>query len=280
MDPYKRKRKVYTRKSNKKKRYLLATILVAIVIAAIGGYIVLNNNDTFTLDVIVSGSGSVAKSPDQFFYSHNNAISLTATASDGWLFAGWSGDSSGYSNPNNVILDSNKTITAMFVENSDPNVDPYLDPTKVLLTTSMGNILIELRNDMPITTGNFKTLVQQGIFNGTIFHRVIPDFMIQGGDPTGTGFGDPTIPKIPDEFVTGNNFNNRGTIAMANAGANTGSSQFFINIVNNNYLDTAHPVFGRVVEGMDIVDAISLVEVNSSDKPIENVTILKAEIIE
>ena len=281
MDPYKHKRKVYTRRSNKKKRYLLAIILVAIVITAIGGYIVLNNNnDTLTLDIIVSGSGSVAKSPDQTFYSHNNAISLTATASDGWVFAGWSGDFSGFANPNDVVLDSNKTITATFVEESDPNDDPYLDPTKVLLTTNMGNILIELRNDMPITTGNFKTLVQQGIFNGTIFHRVVPDFMIQGGDPTGTGFGDPTIPNIPDEFVTGNNFNNRGNIAMANAGANTGSSQFFINIVNNNYLDTAHPVFGRVVEGMDIVDSISLVEVNSNDKPIENVTILKAEIIE
>ena len=281
MDSYKRKRKVYTRRSNKKKGYLLAIILVAIVIAVIGVYIVLNNNnDTLTLDVIVSGSGSVAKSPDQTFYSYNNAISLTATASDGWVFAGWSGDFSGFSNPNDLVLDSNKTITATFIEESDPNDDPYSDPTKVLLTTNMGNILIELRNDMPITTGNFKTLVQQGIFNGTIFHRVIPDFMIQGGDPTGTGFGDPTIPKIPDEFVTGNNFNNRGTIAMANAGANTGSSQFFINIVNNNYLDTAHPVFGRVVEGMDIVDAISLVEVDSNDKPIENVTILKAEIIE
>jgi len=253
MDPYKHKRKVYTRRSNKKKRYLLAIILVAIVITAIGGYIVLNNNnDTLTLDVIVSGSGSVAKSPDQTFYSHNNAISLTATASDGWVFAGWTGDFSGFANPNDVVLDGNKTITATFVEESDPNDDPYLDPTKVLLTTNMGNILIELRNDMPITTGNFKTLVQQGIFNGTIFHRVVPD---------------------------GNNFNNRGNIAMANAGANTGSSQFFINIVNNNYLDTAHPVFGRVVEGMDIVDAISLVEVNS-EKPIENVTILKAEIIE
>ena len=276
MDPYKRKRKVYTRRSNKKRIVLLVVILVAILITVIGAYIILNNNnDTFMLDVIVDGAGSVARSPDQVFYSHNDAISLTATASDGWLFVRWSGDFAGFSNHSIVVLDSNKTVTATFVEESDTNVDP----ARVLLTTNRGNILIELRNDMPITTENFKTLVQQGIFNNTIFHRVIPDFMIQGGDPTGTGFGDPSIPNIPDEFVTGNNFNNRGTIAMANAGPNTGSSQFFINVVNNNNLDTAHPVFGRVIEGMDIVDTISLVDV-ISDKPIEDVTILKAEIIE
>ena len=280
MDSYKRKRKIYTRRSNKKKTLLLVAILLAITITAIGAYIILNNNnDTFTLEIIVNGDGSVTKSPDQSYYSYNNAVSLTATASDGWLFVNWGRDSSGFSNPNSVVLDSNKTITANFVKEADTNVDPYLDPTKVLLTTNLGNILIELRNDMPITTGNFKTLVQQGIFNNTIFHRVIPNFMIQGGDPTGTGFGDPTIPNIPDEFVDGNNFNNRGTIAMANAGANTGSSQFFISVVDNNHLDTAHPVFGRVSEGMDIVDAISLVDV-ISDKPIEDVTILKAKIVE
>ncbi len=101
----------------------------------------------------------------------------------------------------------------------------------------MGDITIELRNDMPITTGNFKNLVQQGTFNDTIFHRVIKGFMIQGGDPTGTGYGDPSIPDIKDEF-TSNNRNDRGTIAMANAGPNTGSSQFFINLVNNNFFDS------------------------------------------
>ncbi|MCW3997447.1 MAG: peptidylprolyl isomerase [Candidatus Bathyarchaeota archaeon] len=140
----------------------------------------------------------------------------------------------------------------------------------------MGNISIELRNDMPITTENFKMLVQQGIYDNTIFHRVISDFMIQGGDPTGTGLGDPSISTIPDEF-SDNNLNNRGTIAMANAGPNTGSSQFFINVVNNNQLDTKHPVFGRVTEGMDVVDAISLVPVDN-EKPIEDVKILTVEI--
>jgi len=152
---------------------------------------------------------------------------------------------------------------------------------KVLLQTSMGNITIQLRTDMPITTGNFKNLVQQGVYDGTIFHRVINNttpHMIQGGDPTGTGMGDPSIPAIPDEF-TSSNHNNRGTIAMANAGANTGSSQFFINTENNNYLDSAHPVFGEVTDGMDVVDAISNVPRDQNDKPLTNVTIIKAEIL-
>ncbi len=149
---------------------------------------------------------------------------------------------------------------------------------KVLLQTTMGNITIQLRDDMPITTGNFKKLAQQGIYDGTIFHRVIPNFMIQGGDPTGTGYGDPSIPNIKDEF-TSNNHNNRGTIAMANSGPNTGSSQFFINVVDNNYLDTKHPVFGTVISGMDVADAISKVARDANDKPLTDVTIIKAEII-
>jgi len=150
--------------------------------------------------------------------------------------------------------------------------------TKVLLHTSMGDITIALRNDMPITTGNFKKLVLQGTYNGTIFHRVIPGFMIQGGDPTGTGYGDPSIPDIKDEF-TRTNRNDRGTIAMANAGPNTGSSQFFINQVNNNFLDTKHPAFGKVISGMDIVDKIAAVATNSNDKPRVNVTIISASIL-
>ena len=150
--------------------------------------------------------------------------------------------------------------------------------TKVLLETTMGNITVELRSDMPITSSNFKNLVEKGTYNNTIFHRVIPNFMIQGGDPTGTGYGDPSIPEIKDEF-TKTNCNKRGTIAMANAGPNTGSSQFFINIVDNNYLDDKHPVFGTVLSGMDVVDKISLVKRDSRDKPLQKVTIVKASIV-
>jgi peptidylprolyl isomerase len=149
----------------------------------------------------------------------------------------------------------------------------------VLLETSMGDIKIELYDDMPITTGNFKKLVQQGVYDGTIFHRVIDGFMIQGGDPTGTGMGDPSIPAIPDEF-TDHNKNDRGTVAMANAGPNTGSSQFFINLVNNNYLDSEHPVFGEVIEGMDTVDRIAEVETDENDRPLQEVKMINAQIIE
>ena len=143
----------------------------------------------------------------------------------------------------------------------------------------MGDITIALRNDMPITAGNFKNLVQKGTYNGTIFHRVIAGFMIQGGDPTGTGYGDQSIPNIKDEFTT-DNHNVRGTIAMANAGPNTGSSQFFINLVNNNYLDTKHPVFGKVISGMDVVDKIAAVKTNANDRPREKITIISASIVQ
>jgi len=152
--------------------------------------------------------------------------------------------------------------------------------TRVLLKTNYGDIIINLYSDMPITTGNFKKLVEKGTYNGVIFHRVIDGFMIQGGDPTGTGYGDPSIPTIQDEFThSGGNKNNRGTISMANAGPNTGSSQFFINLVDNNFLDTKHPAFGKVIEGMDVVDEIVKVQTDANDKPLKDVVIIEAKII-
>ena len=154
------------------------------------------------------------------------------------------------------------------------------DMVKVKLETNKGDIVINLYSDMPITAGNFQNLVEKGTYDGVIFHRVIPDFMIQGGDPTGTGFGDPSIPNIQDEFThEGGNKNNRGTISMANAGPNTGSSQFFVNLIDNNFLDGKHPTFGVVVEGMDVVDAIAKVETGAQDRPSEEVKIIKASIL-
>jgi peptidylprolyl isomerase len=148
---------------------------------------------------------------------------------------------------------------------------------KILLETSMGNIVLQLYDDMPVTTGNFKKLVEKGFYDGVIFHRVIDGFMIQGGDPTGTGAGGPGY-AIKDEF-TRKNRNDRGTISMANAGPNTGGSQFFINLVNNNYLDKAHPVFGKVIEGMDVVDKIEKVKTNAQDRPLTPVKIIKAIVL-
>lgn len=151
--------------------------------------------------------------------------------------------------------------------------------TKVKFETNHGDIVIELYKEMPITAGNFKKLVEEGFYDGVIFHRVIDGFMIQGGDPKGTGTGGPGY-TIKDEFTESDlDENNRGTISMANAGPNTGGSQFFINLVDNNFLDGKHPVFGKVVEGMDVVDEIGKVETDSSDRPTEEVVIERASVI-
>lgn len=152
--------------------------------------------------------------------------------------------------------------------------------TRVVLETNYGDITLLMYDDMPITTGNFVRLVDKGTYDGVIFHRVIDGFMIQGGDPTGTGYGDSSIPKIRDEFThEGGNLNSRGTISMANAGPNTGSSQFFINLVDNNFLNTKHPVFGEVIDGMDVVDKIGKVATDQNDRPLEEVKIIKARVL-
>ncbi len=154
------------------------------------------------------------------------------------------------------------------------------DMKKVKLETSEGDIVIALYSDMPITAGNFASLVEKGFYDGTMFHRVIPEFMIQGGDPTGTGRGGPGY-EIKDEFThKGGNRNNRGTISMANSGPNTGGSQFFINVADNNFLDSKHPAFGEVIEGMEVADAISKVERDSNDKPLKEITLLKANFLD
>jgi peptidylprolyl isomerase len=175
-----------------------------------------------------------------------------------------------------------KTVTA-----ASPDLSPALATTasteawkRARLETNYGNITIALDPAMPVTSGNFEPLVKKGFYNGVIFHRVIDGFMIQGGDHTGTGRGGPGY-TIPDEFAL-NNRNDRGTVAMANAGANTGGSQFFINLINNNYLDAKHPVFGKVVEGMDVVDAIAKVKTSGQsggNRPLRNVTIIRAEMV-
>ncbi len=158
--------------------------------------------------------------------------------------------------------------------------------TKVIFHTSMGDITLKMYDDMPITTGNFIKLAEDGFYDGIIFHRVIDGFMIQGGCPKGNGTGGPGY-NIQDEFVKGHS-NSRGTISMANTGMpNSGGSQFFINTVNNDYLDwdnprtpSAHPVFGEVVEGMDVVDKISSVRTDFSDRPLEPITIIEAEVVD
>ena len=161
----------------------------------------------------------------------------------------------------------------------------------VILKTTKGDIAIELFMDkMPITAGNFLKLAQEGFYDGVKFHRVIKGFMIQGGDPLSKGgnvalygTGGPGY-AIADEFVDGLS-NMRGTISMANSGSNTGGSQFFINLVDNVGLDfdkepltSSHPVFGKVVGGMDAVDVIGEVETGVRDIPVVPVVIESVEI--
>lgn len=178
------------------------------------------------------------------------------------------------------MLKRNKTITIIAIVLLILGAGIYLmksnKPTTVTFHTTLGDIVIELDKDMPITAGNFEKLASEGFYDGVIFHRVINGFMIQGGDPTGTGRGGPGY-TIKDEF-TNNNRNNRGTISMANAGPNTGGSQFFINLVNNNFLDAKHPVFGKIISGMDVVDAIASVETDANDRPVEDVVITRVTV--
>ncbi len=175
------------------------------------------------------------------------------------------------------------TAVAVYVFSMNSPSTPK-SPTgeKVLLQTSMGDITLQLRDDKPTTTGNFKNLVQQGVYDGTIFHRVIADFMIQGGSNSNA-----SVAPIPDE-IGNDNHNNIGTVAMAKTSQpNSATSQFFINVADNSKItypdgttfDGTYTVFGTVISGMDVANAISQVTTDSSDKPLTNVILIKAEII-
>jgi len=147
----------------------------------------------------------------------------------------------------------------------------------VTLHTNHGAIELELfDDDAPKTVQNFTKLAGDGFYDGVIFHRVIPDFMIQGGDPTGTGSGGPGY-QFEDEFNDHKVV--RGALAMANAGPNTNGSQFFIVTTDAAaWLDGKHTVFGCVTTGMDVVDAIEQTPTDARDKPREDVVIERAEI--
>jgi len=147
-------------------------------------------------------------------------------------------------------------------------------PTRVLLVTSMGNITIELYDDMPITSGNFESLTQSGTYDGTIFHRVVHDFVVQGGDASVKGI---SVPTIPDELPNKHN-NVRGSVAMAKTSEpNSATSQFYINLKDNPHLDTNYSVFGKVIEGMAVVDAIGNVQTDTNERPLQDVMLIKTE---
>lgn len=146
--------------------------------------------------------------------------------------------------------------------------------------TNHGSFTIELFADKaPITVGNFRKLAESGFYDGTIFHRVIRGFMIQGGDPEGTGYGG-SKDVIPDEFGDGLTFDETGILAMANAGPNTGRSQFFITVAPTPWLQNHHAIFGKVTEHYDVVQTISRASTDWRDKPVEDVVVEKITIRE
>jgi peptidylprolyl isomerase len=186
-----------------------------------------------------------------------------------------------YNNKGTLIL--KKDNPSGLPENDDALEIPIIFKQKnmtALIKTNKGDIKIELfSQDAPNTVANFVKLAEQGFYDNTKFHRVIKDFMIQGGDPLSKddskkslwGRGGPGY-AFADE-IGPNNHNYAGTIAMANSGPDTNGSQFFINTVDNNYLDSKHTVFGKVVEGMDVVYAIDSVATEGRDRPVEDIIV-------
>ncbi len=154
--------------------------------------------------------------------------------------------------------------------------------TVAIIKTNMGTIEVELfAHQTPKTVENFVGLAEKGYYNGIIFHRVIKDFMLQAGDPTGTGRGGASFwgGKFEDEFVSDLKHDTPGMLSMANAGPNTNGSQFFITLVPTPWLDGKHTVFGKVINGMDVVYAIGKVKTAAGDKPVDEV-VMEEVIIE
>ncbi|TVK90566.1 Peptidyl-prolyl cis-trans isomerase-like 1 [Bagarius yarrelli] len=151
-------------------------------------------------------------------------------------------------------------------------------PETVSLETSMGVIVLELYwKHAPTTCKNFAELGRRGYYNNTKFHRIIKEFMVQGGDPTGTGRGGASIygKQFEDELHPELKFTGAGILAMANAGPDTNGSQFFLTLAPTQWLDGKHSIFGRVSQGMSVLNRIGMVETNSQDRPVEEIKILR-----
>lgn len=171
-----------------------------------------------------------------------------------------------------LILCSFSVVACGGETKSETATTPLKSATAVF-ETSMGNFEVKLATDLaPKTCENFITLAKKGFYDGVVFHRVIDNFMIQGGDPTGTGTGGPGY-TIKDEFSSKLTHEGAGILSMANAGPNTGGSQFFITLRACPWLDGKHAVFGKVTQGMDVVYKIGKVATDGNDKPVEPVTI-------
>jgi len=156
-----------------------------------------------------------------------------------------------------------------------------MDEKTVVLETNQGNIEVKLKTDVaPKTCENFVKLIEKGYYNGLIFHRVIKGFMIQGGDPTGTGMGGESIWGSPfeDEVSPVAKFDGPGILAMANSCPNTNGSQFFITCAKTPWLNMRHTIFGEVVSGLEVVQKIENTSVNAEDRPVTEQKIIRAYI--
>jgi peptidylprolyl isomerase len=167
-------------------------------------------------------------------------------------------------------------ITPLFAENTK-----MTKKTEAEIVTNKGTIVVTLRNDIaPKTVENFTKLAEKGYYNNVIFHRVIPEFMIQGGDPTGTGRGGESIwgSNFEDEFSPSAKFDKKDLLAMANRGPNTNGSQFFITTIATPWLTNKHTIFGEVTKGYDVVEKIENAPTGPGDKPLEPIKILSIKI--
>jgi len=173
------------------------------------------------------------------------------------------------------------TLAIGFFANTFYQGASAMENTIVVLETNQGNIDLKLMPEVaPKACENFTKLVEKGYYNGLIFHRVVKSFMLQGGDPTGTGRGGASIWGKPfeDEVTPDVKFDKAGLLAMANAGPNTNGSQFFITTAKTPWLNMKHTIFGEVISGYDVVERIENTETDASDKPVSQQKIIKAYI--
>ncbi len=178
-----------------------------------------------------------------------------------------------------LLVISGITLSGRAIQAQDTTKEKSMTNTIVVLETNRGSIELKLFDSAaPKTVENFKGLVEKGYYNGTIFHRTIKQFMIQGGDPTGTGRGGESIwgGKFRDEFDPALKFDRKGLLAMANAGPNTNGSQFFITTAPTEWLNMKHTIFGEVVSGYETVEAIENTRTKPGDRPLEEQKIIKA----
>lgn len=235
--------------------------VVLIAIIAVGGFLVLRNHDSSDSEIVL-----------------NDSIELEAQVAESQNENSLEGDMETEVSHEEDLMEEG-VVEDEEINSDEKNIEET-KMTQITLKTNKGDIKIEMFDELaPNTVANFVKLAGEDFYDGVKFHRVIEGFMIQAGDPLSKneedrnrwGTGGPGY-QFEDE-IHSENRNDVGTISMANAGPNTNGSQFFINVSDNSFLDTKHTVFGKVVEGYDIVEAISVAEKAPNDQPIEDISI-------